>query len=125
MDIRFAPISPQLGTLANDAASASSARQTPLQNFTVAPTVPGSLVQQPASTTSPDQVKQALKDINTAMQSLSSNLEFSLDEESDQAIIKVVDSQTGDVIRQIPSKEALEISKALDKVQGLLVRQQA
>lgn len=125
MDIRFVPTSSQAATLASDAAATGAARQAPLQTFSVAPTVPGSLVQQPSSTTSPDQVKKALEDINTAMQSLSSNLEFSLDEDSDQPIVKVVDSATGDVIRQIPSKEALEIAKALDKVQGLLLRQQA
>lgn len=124
MDIRFAPTVPQSGSPASDAAAAS-VRQAPLQTYTVAPTVPGSLVQQPESTTSPDQVKQAVKDINAAMQSMSSNLEFSIDEDSEQPVVRVIDSQTGDLIRQIPSKEALEISKALDKVQGLLVRQQA
>ena len=33
----------------------------------------------------------------------------------------VKDSQTGDVIRQIPSEEALRISKHLDRLTGLLL----
>ncbi|MFD2272939.1 flagellar protein FlaG [Undibacterium arcticum] len=38
-------------------------------------------------------------------------------------MVKVVDQRTQEVIRQMPSPEALEIAKALDKMQGLLIRQ--
>jgi flagellar protein FlaG len=37
----------------------------------------------------------------------------------------VVDKDTNEVIRQMPSREALEIAKALDKLQSLLARQTA
>ncbi|MFC6521248.1 flagellar protein FlaG [Undibacterium arcticum] len=40
-------------------------------------------------------------------------------------MVKVVDQRTQEVIRQMPSPEALEIAKALDKMQGLLIRQKA
>ncbi|MHB1099087.1 MAG: flagellar protein FlaG [Burkholderiales bacterium] len=36
-----------------------------------------------------------------------------------------MDTQNHQVIRQIPSKEALAISQALDKLQGLIIRNQA
>jgi flagellar protein FlaG len=36
-----------------------------------------------------------------------------------------VDSETGEVIRQIPSKELLEIAHAIDKMQGMLLKQKA
>ncbi len=73
----------------------------------------------------PAQVTQAVKNINQLMQSLSQNVEFSIDDESKDTIVKVVDQQTKEVIRQIPTKEVIEISKALNKVQGLLIRQTA
>lgn len=82
-------------------------------------------VQQPGSVPNMEQVKQAVQEINKAMKSLSQDLEFSIDEDSDRTVVKVVDQQTKEVIRQVPSKEALEIARALDKVQGLLIRQQA
>ena len=41
------------------------------------------------------------------------------------AVVKVIDKDSNKVIRQIPSEEVLQISKALDKLQGLLVKQQA
>ena len=40
-------------------------------------------------------------------------------------MIKIVDASTDEVIKQIPSEEILAISKALGKLQGLLVKQEA
>lgn len=71
------------------------------------------------------EVKQAVSDINKAMQFMSRELEFSVDTDSERTVVKVIDQQTREVIRQMPTKEALEIGKALEKVQGLLIRQTA
>lgn len=82
-------------------------------------------VQRSAPAPSMDQVKQAVQDINKSMQSLSQGLEFSIDTDSKQTIVKVIDPQTKEVIRQMPSQEALEIAKALDQVLGKLIRDKA
>ena len=39
-----------------------------------------------------------------------------------KTIIKVVDTATDTVIRQIPSEEAIAIAKSIDKMQGLLIK---
>jgi len=44
-------------------------------------------------------------------------LSFNLDEESGQTIIRVVDSESGELIRQIPSEEALAIAHQLRDIQ--------
>lgn len=80
-------------------------------------------IQQPDQAPSLPQVVQAVQNINKTMQILAPNLEFSVDTDSNRTIVKVVDQQTKEVIRQMPSTEALEIAKALDRVQGLLIRQ--
>ena len=72
-----------------------------------------------------DQVDQAVKSINTALQSRASNLEFSVDSESERTIVKVVDRMTQEVIRQMPSVDTLEIAKALDRLQSMLIRETA
>lgn len=82
-------------------------------------------VRQAADIPSTDQVNEAIKQINNALKKLSQDLEFSLDEDTDRPVVKVVDQQTKTVIRQIPTEETLEIAKALDRVQGLLIRQKA
>lgn len=90
-----------------------------------APVQADAAVQQPGPASDPAQVADALKSINKTIQALSPGLEFTLDNDSEQTIVKVVDTATREVIRQLPSKEALEIAKALDRVQGLLIRQKA
>lgn len=70
-------------------------------------------------------VKQAVEQVNKAVPSFSRNLQFSVDEDTNRNIVRVVDTSTGDVIRQIPSEEILEIAKALDKLQGMIIRQKA
>lgn len=90
-----------------------------------APVQTANAVQQASMTPSLDQVKQAVQQINSAMQSNARGLEFSLDDESDRTIVKVVDTQTQKVIRQIPTEEALAIAKSLEKAIGSLVKEKA
>ena len=72
-----------------------------------------------------EELDEAVSHINKTLQSLSQDLVFSVDEDSKRTIVKVIDQQTQVVIRQMPSPEALEIAKALDKVSGLLIRHSA
>jgi flagellar protein FlaG len=71
------------------------------------------------------QLAHAVGHLNQTMKTRDSGLEFSVDEESHRTVVKVVDQQTKELIRQMPSAEALEISKALDRVQGMLINQKA
>jgi flagellar protein FlaG len=82
-------------------------------------------IQQPAAAAPASQLDDALHNINKSMQSLSQEIQFSIDPDSERTVVKVVDQRTQEVIRQMPSVEALEIAKALDRLQGLLIRQQA
>jgi flagellar protein FlaG len=81
--------------------------------------------QQPTPVPGEDEVAHALKSINRVLQDRSPDLEFSVDDDSARTIVKVVDKSTQEVIRQMPTQEALEIAKALDRLHSLLVRQQA
>lgn len=92
---------------------------------TAAPIEIASAVSEAAEVPSQEQLKTAVQDLNNTMKAMSQTLEFSVDEESNRTIVKVVDQQTNEVIRQMPSKEALEIAKALDRMQGVLIKQQA
>lgn len=71
-------------------------------------------------TESKEQVRQAAQKIQNTVDNLAQNLRFSIDEDTGKTIIKVVDAHTDELIRQIPSEEAVEIARTLDKVQGLL-----
>lgn len=71
------------------------------------------------------QIEQAIQKLKVALPTKASDLQFSVDNQSGDTVVRVVDSATGDVIRQIPSKELMEISQAIDQMQGLLLKQRA
>lgn len=72
------------------------------------------------------QLKNAVDSINKALHQSNKNLEFTVDAETEDPVVKLVDSETGDVIRQFPTDEALSIAKAIDTYQqGLLIKQEA
>jgi len=79
----------------------------------------------PAQPVAPEAVAAAVQSANAYMQSVSSSLEFSLDDASGRTVVKVVDTETEEVLRQFPSEEMLAISKSIDRMQGLLINRKA
>jgi flagellar protein FlaG len=72
-----------------------------------------------------DQITKALDEVRAVVQPVAQSLRFTMDLDSGRTIIKVMDTETNDVIRQIPSEEILAMSRAIDKLRGLLVKQTA
>lgn len=77
--------------------------------------------EKPSATMQQD-VDQAVQQMNDTLQALSQKLEFSVDKDTEAFVVKVVDKETKEVIRQIPSEDMLNLAKALDKLQGLLIK---
>jgi len=82
-------------------------------------------VAQPAQLEAVVQVGAAVHSANRFFKQISQNLEFSVDEGSGRTITRLVDKETNVVLRQFPSEEMLSIGRALDQLQGLLIRQKA
>ena len=78
-----------------------------------------------AQNPSEQDVQQAASAMQDFIQPLNNTLKFGVDKDSGQVVVKVIDSANGSVIKQIPSKEAIDLAKALDKLKGLLVQQKA
>ena len=73
----------------------------------------------------PEATKAAVVQANRAMAALSATLSFEVDAETRTTVVKVIDTSDNSVLRQIPSQEMLEIARALDRLQGMLVRDKA
>lgn len=71
------------------------------------------------------QMEDALSTIQQFAQSVRRNLEFQLDESSGRVVVKVTDGESGDVVRQIPSEDALRLAESLDEVRSLLFKAEA
>ena len=72
-----------------------------------------------------EELKTAVDKLNQSMTASSQDLQFSVDEDTKQTVVKLIDRNTLEVLRQMPSKEALEIAKSFDKAMGKLIDQRA
>lgn len=73
---------------------------------------------------SQDDLAKAVQVSNELLAQMGSDLQFGFDEELGRAIVKVIDKRSGEVIRQLPSEEALEVAKALKSLTaGLLLNE--
>jgi len=55
----------------------------------------------------------AVSQINDYVQNLQRNLQFTVDEASGKDVVTIIDSESKEVIRQLPSEEALELARRL------------
>lgn len=98
-----------------------SPRETPREDRAVRTTQGNAVTDEPSTQV----VKAAVEASNRVVQSLQSKIEFVTDESSGRLLIRVIDSSSNELIRQIPSEEMLAISRALDRMRGLLLKSEA
>ncbi len=55
----------------------------------------------------------AVEQLNQFAQSVQRKLEFSVDEESGKTVIKVIDKESGEMVRSIPSEDVLDMQQRL------------
>ncbi|MEL4277913.1 flagellar protein FlaG [Shewanella xiamenensis] len=73
----------------------------------------------------PEKLTQVATELSDMMSMMRKGLAFKVDENSGQAVVTVLDKDTGDVIRQMPSEEALALAEKLSEVTGLLMKTEA
>jgi len=59
---------------------------------------------------------EVVNELNEAILGVRRELKFSIDKDSGRAIVQVLDSETGDMIRQLPSDELLAVSRHIQEV---------
>jgi len=65
-----------------------------------------------------DAVKEVVKTGNAMLQSASSSLSFEIDDTTKQVVVKIVDSKTGELVRQIPTVEMLDFMRRMKELEG-------
>ncbi len=72
-----------------------------------------------------EQIEDAVASIQEFVQSVQRSINFSLEDGSGRVVVKVTDAESGSVIRQIPSEEALRLAENLSEVRSLLFEAEA
>jgi flagellar protein FlaG len=68
-------------------------------------------------------LKAALDQINQQMINSNQHLGFELNEHIKGPVITVQNTQTGEVIRKIPSEEVLRVAQSIDSLKGVIFNQ--
>ena len=70
---------------------------------------------------SDESLEVVAKELTDMVAMMQKGLKFSVDVDSGKQVIKVQDIESGDIIRQIPSEEALQLAQKLSEVSGVLM----
>lgn len=69
--------------------------------------------------------EQAVAKLNEILKDRERDLEFSIDEDTGRTILKVIHAESGEVIRQIPPEELLNIARTFIEGTGTLIEDRA
>lgn len=85
---------------------------------------PGSV--KPEAGPETQQLQSAVTKLNDFVQNVQRTLSFSIEESSGTAIVQVIDSETDELIRQIPTEETIKLAASIAEFSAnLLVNEQA
>ena len=76
------------------------------------------------SSPSPEQIEEAVIRLQKTLQHVEPRIELSIDKELNQVIVRVVDKESGELIRQIPSEEILKLKRFFSDQSGLFVEEE-
>jgi flagellar protein FlaG len=72
-----------------------------------------------------EKLEQAAARVKDVLRGTTSRLEIEIDSDSHKAVIKILNGESGEIIRQIPAQELLDLAKHLDDPKGLLIQERA
>ena len=78
-----------------------------------------------ASQPTREAVAKAVADLQQFVQSMGRNLSFTVDETTGYHVVRVVNPTTGELVRQLPSEELLQIARDFEQLNNVLVSQRA
>src|SRR3990170_6273058 len=70
----------------------------------------------------PGEIEAIASEVQIYLKRLNTELRFEVDSESKEVIVKIVDPENDEVIRQIPSEEILAIRERMEDLVGVLFK---
>jgi len=117
-----------LGTIQNSTAQSTHA-STPLSDKDIVSKVASVEIKladlEKTSRPTKEAIAKAALDIQNFVKDMGRNLAFSIDETTGYNVVRVVNPETNELIRQLPSEELLKIAKNMRDLGNVLVNQKA
>jgi flagellar protein FlaG len=73
----------------------------------------------------PEQTRELVESVKNYLSDLNTSLSFEVHEKTGELVMKVVDQNTGEVIRQIPAEDLLQLHEKLEELRGILFSSKA
>ncbi|MDT3417895.1 MULTISPECIES: flagellar protein FlaG [Brevibacillus] len=73
------------------------------------------------TTRSREQLEKEIGNLNKFLQTSNTHLKFTLHEELNEYYVQIIDDQTQEVVREVPSKKILDLVAKIHEMIGLLV----
>lgn len=90
-----------------------------------APVKAPDVVQPVAKASTREDLEKAVGEIRDFVSSSHRNLDFSIDDSTGKVVVKVIATDTGEVVRQIPSETALKLAQNLNEASSVLFKDEA
>jgi len=71
-----------------------------------------------------EEIREAVSQLNEFVQGIRRELQFSVDEDSGHTVIRVYNTDTDELVRQIPSEEVLQAASLIEESVGLILKEQ-
>jgi len=108
-------------TSTTDTAVTSASYATEAQKTQSVKTTGNMAEEKPEETkSSAEEVDTAVSELNAALDSLNVQREFKVDDSTNDVVVKIIDKDNQKVIKQIPSEDAIKLSKNIKEMVGLL-----
>ena len=75
--------------------------------------------------TAREKMSNVISMLNKQMESTQRGLGFTYDESKNTPVVKVTDTNSGEVVRQIPSEQAIKMAHQIDQAKGLFYNNKA
>ena len=90
-----------------------------------APDISGQTSERVAAQVTGTELSGVVRDINTLVYQLAATkVSFDVDEETGRSVIRVVNKETGELIRQVPPEELLTLVARMRQLSGLIFNQE-
>ncbi len=82
-------------------------------------------VTEPKDLRRPEEKEKVLEEIKKHLGSrIDAKLKLEIDKDLNRVVVKILDAETDEVIRQVPLQELLEIAKSLKRMEGVFFREE-
>jgi flagellar protein FlaG len=68
-----------------------------------------------------DEVRESVKDVNEIVDKVKEGLSFQIHEDTEKMMVKVIDLNTDEVIKELPPEEMLDLQARIHEMVGILI----